>query len=571
MEYGKFRLLVNAMKRNNRFALFCAGAVALGMTLVAVAADNKKPAQPAPKRETVAKPPSAKELKRRQDLLRKELETPFKKWMNEDVAYIITDPERAAFKGLKTDDERESFIEGFWLRRDPSPDSVENEFKEEHYRRIAYANDRFAAGIPGWKTDRGRIYIAFGPPDQRTENTGGTYQRPREEGGGTTSAYPFEQWRYRYLDDIGTDIEIEFVDKCMCGAFMLTMDPSEKDALINVPNAGLTDDEAQGLRDKADRFSRTDGTRLGVDAEKMGQKYNQFSRLELFTKLQKAPSIKFKDLEAVISSSIRYNVLPIQVRTDFVRMTNSTVQTFVTALFQKRDLQYKEVAGVSKATLNIVGRVTSISRRVVSTFDHKVEVEVPSDLLQESMNGSSIYQAKIPLAPGNYRLNLVAKDEVSGNMVTYEHAITVPRYDDETLGMSSVILADIIEDVPTRNIGGGQFIIGASKVRPNMAESFRRDQKMGIYFQMYNFSPDPKTQKPTGTVQYQVVKKGETVPAADFTESLKDIQGASAQQITVRKFLNLQSFDPGEYTLKMKVVDETGKQQLTPSATFKIL
>jgi GWxTD domain-containing protein len=559
------------MKRNNRFALFCAGAVALGMTLVAVAADNKKPAQPAPKRETVAKPPSAKELKRRQDLLRKELETPFKKWMNEDVAYIITDPERAAFKGLKTDDERESFIEGFWLRRDPSPDSVENEFKEEHYRRIAYANDRFAAGIPGWKTDRGRIYIAFGPPDQRTENTGGTYQRPREEGGGTTSAYPFEQWRYRYLDDIGTDIEIEFVDKCMCGAFMLTMDPSEKDALINVPNAGLTDDEAQGLRDKADRFSRTDGTRLGVDAEKMGQKYNQFSRLELFTKLQKAPSIKFKDLEAVISSSIRYNVLPIQVRTDFVRMTNSTVQTFVTALFQKRDLQYKEVAGVSKATLNIVGRVTSISRRVVSTFDHKVEVEVPSDLLQESMNGSSIYQAKIPLAPGNYRLNLVAKDEVSGNMVTYEHAITVPRYDDETLGMSSVILADIIEDVPTRNIGGGQFIIGASKVRPNMAESFRRDQKMGIYFQMYNFSPDPKTQKPTGTVQYQVVKKGETVPAADFTESLKDIQGASAQQITVRKFLNLQSFDPGEYTLKMKVVDETGKQQLTPSATFKIL
>jgi len=556
--------------RNNRFALLSASALVLGLTLVAFAAD-KKAAAPAQKRETIAKPPSEKELKRRQERLRKELETPFKKWLSEDVAYIITDAERATFKGLATDDERESFIEGFWLRRDPTPDSVENEYKEEHYRRIAYANDRFAAGVPGWKTDRGRIYIAFGPPDQRTENTGGSYTRPREEGGGTTSAFPFEQWRYRYLEDIGTDIEFEFVDKCMCGAFMFTTDPSEKDALLNVPNAGLTDDEAMGLRDKADRFTRTDGTRLGVDADKLPQKFNQFSRLELQAKAFKAPSIKFKDLEALVTSSIRFNVLPVQVRTDFVRMTNSTVQTFITAKFQRKDLQYKEANGVAKSTLNILGRVTTMSRRVVSTFEEKVEVEVPSDLLQESQQGASVYQKKVPLPPGTYRLNLVAKDEVGGDSVNYEVSITVPRYDDETLGMSSVILADVIEDVPTRNIGGGAFIIGASKVRPNMAEGFRQNQKMGIFFQMYNFTPDPKTQKATGFVQYQVVKKGSTTPAADFTELLSAIPGASTQQITVRKFLNLQSFEPGEYTLKMKVVDETGKQQLTPTANFKIL
>jgi GWxTD domain-containing protein len=192
-------------------------------------------------RETIAKPLTEKQKRKQEEKLRKELETPYRKWLNEDVAYIITDEERAAFKRLQTDEEREQFIEQFWLRRDPTPDSAENEFKEEHYRRIAYANERFASGIPGWKSDRGRIYITFGPADEiESHPSGGSYERPYEEGGGTTSTYPFEIWRYRYIDGIGTDILIEFVDPTMTGEYRMTMDPSEKDALLYVPNAGLT-------------------------------------------------------------------------------------------------------------------------------------------------------------------------------------------------------------------------------------------------------------------------------------------------------------------------------------------
>ncbi len=143
------------------------------------------------KRETVARPLTERERKKREAKLKKELETPYRKWLNEDVAYIITDEERAAFKRLQTDEEREQFIEQFWLRRDPTPDTVENEFKEEHYRRIAYANEHYASGIPGWKTDRGRIYITYGPPDEiESHPSGGTYERPPEEGGGETSTYP---------------------------------------------------------------------------------------------------------------------------------------------------------------------------------------------------------------------------------------------------------------------------------------------------------------------------------------------------------------------------------------------
>ena len=155
----------------------------------ALAQDKKK--ADSSQRETVAKPMTEKERKKKEERLRKELETPYRKWLNEDVAYIITDEERTAFKRLQTDEEREQFIEQFWLRRDPTPDTVENEFKEEHYRRIAYANEHFASGIPGWKTDRGRIYITYGPPDEiESHPSGGTYERPPEEGGGETSTYP---------------------------------------------------------------------------------------------------------------------------------------------------------------------------------------------------------------------------------------------------------------------------------------------------------------------------------------------------------------------------------------------
>lgn len=297
---------------------------------------------PSQSRETVARPISEKEKRKRLERLRKELETPYKRWLDEDVTYIITDEERQAFKRLATDEEREQFVEQFWRRRDPTPDSMENEYKEEHYRRIAYANERFASGIPGWKSDRGRIYITFGPPDEIEDHpSGGTYVRPWEEGGGTTSTFPFQKWRYRYIDGIGTDVIIEFVDTTMTGEFRMTMDPSEKDALLFVPGAGLTMMEELGMASKADRFSRTDGTRLGTGNQPLPQRMNQFERLQQFAMLHKPPEVKFKDLEATVDSRITYNTLPMVVRTDYLRVTNSSVMTNVTVQFQNQDLQFK--------------------------------------------------------------------------------------------------------------------------------------------------------------------------------------------------------------------------------------
>src|SRR3984885_3555897 len=254
-----------------------------GLLLVAQDQDKASTSSSTSNTETNAKPLTKKEIARKQKALEKELAGPWKKWLDEDVRYIITDEERQSFKRLKTDEERQQFVEQFWLRRDPTPDTEENEYKEEHYRRIAYANDHYASGIPGWKTDRGMIYIKYGPPDEIDSHpSGGSYERPIEEGGGETSTFPFEDWRYRYLEGIGTNIQIEFVDTTMSGEYHMSTDPEEKDALLYVPGAGLTLNEQMGLSTKTDRFNRTDGTHLGTGTQPLPESMNEFSRLEQF-------------------------------------------------------------------------------------------------------------------------------------------------------------------------------------------------------------------------------------------------------------------------------------------------
>ena len=551
-----------------RLRAILVGLCSTGLLLVPAAAQKKD--KSSDQRETVAKPLTDKQRRQQEARLRKELETPYKKWLDQDVGYIISDEEKKAFKGLQTDEEKDQFIEQFWLRRDPTPDTEENEYREEHYRRIAYANEHFASGIPGWKADRGMIYIKFGPADETESHNGGTEQRAIEEGGGQTSTYPYEKWRYRYLDGIGTNVEIEFVDTTMTGEFRMTTDPSEKDALLMVPGAGLTMCEQMGTCSKTDRFNRTDGTHLGTGSQALPESMNEFSRLERLAKLQAPPPVKFKDLEAAVNSSIKYNLLPMKVRADFIPVTGSSVLSNITIQFERKDLQFRQKGGVSEASVNIYARITSMSRRPVNWFEDVITVDVPTDLLQQAVKGSSIYQKTIPLQPGRYRLNVAAKDVVGGNTTSYEMALEVPRLEDDKLGQSSLILADLIEKVPTKSIGTGQFVIGTSKVRPRIDGTFRHDEKLGIYLQLYNFEPDEKTKRPEGTVEYEIVKNGSNEKVFEYSEDLSVSLGGGAAQVVIEKLLPLQSLVPGQYTLKMKVVDKKRNQTLTPSATFTV-
>jgi GWxTD domain-containing protein len=516
-----------------------------------------------------AKQAAKQKAKSDKDLF-KELDSQYKKWLNEDVVYIISPEERSAFVHLTTNEEREQFIEQFWQRRNPDPDSAENTFKEEHYRRIAYTNEHYASGIPGWKTDRGRIYIMWGPPDEIDSHpSGGSYDRPSNEGGGSTSTYPFEDWRYRYLEGIGEDVNIEFVDPTMTGEFHLTMDPSEKDALTYVPGAGLTQMESMGLSSKTARFNNTDGTHTAYGPGGPSEKQNEFTRLELNSKIQRAPPVKFKDLEAVVTSRVVKDQVKFDYRFDFLRITSDTVLVPITVQIPTRQLSFAEKEGVDSATVNLFARITTLSGRPVQTFEDTVHRDVPAALLQQSLSTSSIYQKAVPLRPGLYRLDIVLKDVNSNNVGVVNTRLAVPRFEEDKLSASSLIIADQIQRVSAKDIGLGQFVLGDVKVRPKMDSAFLPSETMGVFLQVYNLKVNEKTHKADVSVQFRVLKDKETEPLKKFDLTADQIP-EHGEEMTLQNVVTLGSFGPGKYKLEVAVTDNLAKQTITPVSEFTV-
>ncbi len=553
-----------------------AGVMVLGCAAVSQAQDKDSKGSEN-QTDPLKRPIPEKQRKANAKALKIELSKTYKKWLDEDVRWIITDEERSAFMQLSNDEERDQFIEAFWQRRDPTPDTEENEFKEEHYRRIAYANEHFAAGIPGWKSDRGRMYIVFGPADEiESHPSGGTYERPMEEGGGETSTFPFEQWRYRYLEGIGQEVIIEFVDTCMCGDYHMTMDRSEKDALKQTPNAGLTLYEQMGLASKTSRFTNGGLEQLGTGPFNQDLQAKQFDRLEQFAKLQAAPAVKFKDLEEVVSHKISVNLMPFDVRADFVKVTSDTVLVPVTIQIKNRDVTFQNKDGVERGTVNIFGRVTTLTGKIVQTFEDTVQVDVPVELLPKTAENSSVYWKALPLriSQNRYRLDVVVKDVNGDRTGSWSHAIQIPDFSEDKLSSSTLIIADLMEPVATKNVGTGNFVIGAMKVRPRVAPSdgkpilFKRNQKLNFWMQVYNLSVDEKTHKPSATFEYNVTDANNK--AVIHTVESTDTMGNVGDQVTLQKTLSAANLPPGLYKIEIKVNDNLSKQMVDPTATFAV-
>jgi len=500
----------------------------------------------------------------------------YKKWLDEDVRWIITDEELSAFKKLTTNAERDQFIEAFWQRRDPTPDTAENEYKEEHYRRIAYANEHYAAGMPGWRTDRGRIYIMYGPPTSIDSHPmGGPYQRSAEEGGGSTTTFPFEVWRYRYLEGIGQEIEIEFVDDCGCGAYEMTIDRSKKDALLHVPNAGLTDMESMGQANKADRF-RGGLENIGQGFFNRNNDTKQFDRLETFSKLNRAPDIKFNELRnEIVTHRFRNNLLPFDVQVDFVKLTSDTVLVPITLQVPLKSLTFANKDGVQRAVINVYGQLTKLSGQIVQTFEETLHKDIPAELLEREVNNTSLYWKALPMRPGLYRLDVVVKDVNGDKTGVFSKSYNVPDYGDEKLSTSTLILADQMEPVPSREVGTGNFVIGTNKVRPKVAPAngtpatFTKKDKINFWLQVYNLGLDQKTNKPSATVEYQVINTATNQHVVDFTETTAQM-GNIGEQVTLAKSIPIGQLDPGVYQVTIKVNDQISKQTISPTARFVV-
>ncbi len=492
----------------------------------------------------------------------------YKDWVSKDVAYIITPDEIKAFKKLETDEERENFIENFWRRRDPEPDTEENEYREEFYERIAYANEKFTSGIPGWKTDRGRIYITFGKPDSvEAHPSGGSYDRPSYEGGGSTTTYPFEIWFYRHLDNVGEGLEIEFVDPTGTGEYRIARNANEKDALLMVPGAGLTLGEELGLSNKGDRIS---GQTSGQNNFQREQD-SPFRRLEVITALQRPPQVKFGDLEKLAGgdsgSLLNENPIDFELRVDFFRQSEERVIAAFTVQAENKELVFEDSGGLQTARMNIFGRVTAVSGKRSGIFEDSVSTSATPEELSEVRDRKSVYQKALALQPGGtYKVSVVVRDVKTGKAGVRNIGFTVPKYEAEKLSTSTLILATRLYETSEKDIGG-MFIIGDKKVIPNLAANYKKGQDVGIYMQVYNAGIDQTTLRPSVDVEYILIKGGK-----EIVKQVEDWSGLSdaGQRLTLARLLPTAQMIPGEYELKIKIRDRVNNQSLEPSAKFTI-
>ena len=490
----------------------------------------------------------------------------YKNWLKKDVAYIITSEEKKAFNALKTDEERENFIENFWRRRDPNPDTEENEFREEYYERIAYANEHFASGIPGWMTDRGRIYITWGKPDSvESHPSGGNYDRPSYEGGGSTTTYPFEIWFYRHLDNVGDGIEIEFVDPTGTGEYRIATSPYEKDALLMVPGAGLTTAEQLGLATKGDRISG----QYSNNSNYMREQDTPFRRLEIITNLQRPPQVKYGDLQTMLGTDspvIDNNPLDFQLNVAFFRQSDDRVITAFTVQADNKELVFEDVGGLQTANMNIFGRIMAVSGKRSGIFEDSVAANATSEELADAKEKKSVYQKAVALAPGTYKVDVVVRDVRSGNKGIRSIGFTVPKYDEKKLDTSTLILASKLRSTNERDIGA-MFVIGGAKVIPNLTGTYKKGQEIGIYMQVYNAGIDQTTLRPAVDVQYVLTKDGkEVLNQPENWEGLSD----SGQRLTLARLLPTFAMPLGSYELKIKIKDRVSGQLIEKSSKFTI-
>jgi GWxTD domain-containing protein len=491
--------------------------------------------------------------------VRKEPNNVFREWPKE-VEPIITEAELRAYRKLQTDEEREQFIGIFWRNRDTDPDTVENEYKDEYYERIAYANEHFTSGKPGWLTDRGRIYVKFGKPDDvESHPAGGPYERAYYEGNGSTTTYPFERWFYRSLHVGGgglggsfrSGVEIEFVDPTGTGEYRIARNPFEKE--VRGSGNGPTPEERNSI---------------GV-ANYRREQDSPFEVILLHRDLDAPPPVR----ESVPGGTrigrpvADDSILNLEIKDHYFFQTDGRVLTAFTIQADNRELVFQDSGGLQTARLNIYGRITSVAERNIGAFEDSVTTTATAQELAEARQRKSVYGKAVMLPPGRYRLDVFVRDINSGAMGVEHHAFVVPKLDPVKLTTSSIVLAAKLESLKDQP-GGSPFTIGLTKVVPNISGVYHRGQPVGVYLQVYNAGVDQTTLRPAADVQFVLLKDGK-----ELSKQVEDWRGMSeaGQRLTLARLIDTSGLAPGKYEIQIRIRDHVGGQELSPSAKFTIV
>ena len=512
--------------------------------------------------------PAPQKQKKQQD---EQEEDYFNKWLSEDVKYIIGGDEKSVFKKLSTSEEKEQFIEQFWHRRDLDIRSASNEVKEEHYRRIAYANDHFPSGFPGWMTDRGRTYIIHGEPVEIERHpTGGMYDRPHYEGGGSTATYAFEIWRYRHIEGIGLNVELEFVDPGGTGEYRLALMPDEKDALLHIDGVGLTLAESLGMATKSQRPRFSPGN---TNYPMMGgriQDDNPFIRYENYANVMKAQPVKYKDLKEIVEIDVRYDELPFLVRPDYIQLNEDQFLVPVTIEVANQDLTFKMEDGYHVAKVAVYGIVESLTNKIIEEFEDDIAMAYSPEQLSEGLKARSLYQKILVVDKGmRYKVTLILKDLNSLSTGVVPKAIVLPKVNPDELGTSSLIVSNFMAQLEEAADPDQMFVLGDMWIRPTPSLKFMAGDGLAAYLQVYNARTDQTTMAPSLKVKYRLSRGGKIVFESTDSQG-EGMQYYSDQRIVLTKVFPAQVLLPGSYTVQIDVEDLIGDLSTTARERFRV-
>lgn len=496
----------------------------------------------------------------------------YEEWLNKDVAYIATGAEKEVFRKLTTPEEKEQFIEQFWIRRDPDPRTAENEYKTEHYRRIAYANERFASGRPGWMSDRGRIYIIHGEPAEiEAHPNGGWYMRPQSEGGGYTVTFPFEIWRYHHIEGVGSDVMLEFVDPSMSGEYYLTHNYEDKDAFLFTPGAGMTDAEIIGGARREERPYFSGDNSSDYLMSHPTERDNPFVKYETFALAQRPTEYRYDDLKQLVEVNVSFDSLPISVTENYFKINQKQSLVPINLHIENKDLTFKEEGSSHVARLNIYGIVTSMTNRVVTEFEDDLMSSYSTPELMSGLRQGSVYQKILPLESSRrYKVDIVVKDVNSNRFGVIRKALIPPKIPEDQLSTSSIICSDYLRILENAPDPGEMFVIGDVKVRPKISGKFSRSRPFSVYFHVYNVAIDQSTFQPHLRVTFQVYRDG-NLYRRTVDENGDSTQFFSGQRVVILQNFDLQDLAKGRYQLIIDVEDLLSDKEIRVTRDFEII
>ncbi len=506
-----------------------------------------------------------------------------KKWLEEEVVYIITPAEREVFLKLETNHERDNFIEEFWLQRDPTPGTPRNEFREEHYSRIEFANHTFGRGTPieGWQTDRGKFYIMLGRPDNVQKYS-------------TFDIHPIEIWYYTGNPKLDQEpnYRLTFFQRGGTGVYEL-YNPMRDGPQDLVPHHERYPDTVQ-MNDQGgmvlDPATAADvGGMSGVDGrdiqaymilrENVGHELADASfsnipgrrgpsyrlpsailikKVETYAaaKVDDAYAYEFLEHKAVVDVSYSVHYIGNQSKVDVLQHPSGMF--FVNYTIVPENLSVDFYRDKYFTNLQASLRVVDPEDKTIFQMERNIPIELKKEELETIGKRPFHLYDSFPIISGNYTFNLLLENTVSKEFTSFETRLRVPPPGQLQIG--SLILARNIKNLPEGKIHRA-YQVGNIQIYPTLNNIFLGEDKLHLFFQIYNLTPD--LQK-NGLLKYTFFKEQQT--SYTFDKKVADYGSSRDFMETI----SLEALDPGRYAVRVTLFGQDGSELVSESEEFRI-